>query len=172
MIKQVGGEPDTFEQIAFPQAERGVGDGGIVDDEVTFAARGAVVINEFNVLFDEGFGKFFGISNRGGCKDELRLCAVEIRHPFESADDVGDMRAEDPAIGVGFVNDDEFQVREEVAPVGVMRQDSRVEHVGIGQDDAGVFTNGRAVGLRSVAIVDAAIGRVCKLIVFERSNRS
>ena len=55
------------------------------------------------------------------------------------------MRAEDSAIGVGFVNDDEFQVAEKVTPVGVMRQNARVEHVGIAQDDAGVFANGGAV---------------------------
>ena len=39
------------------------------------------------------------------------------------------MRAKDPAIGMGFVNDNVFEVGEEVAPVGMMRQDARMEHI-------------------------------------------
>ena len=55
------------------------------------------------------------------------------------------MRAEDSAIGVGFVNDDEFQVAEKVAPVGVMRENPCVKHIGIAQHDAGVLADGGAL---------------------------
>ena len=99
----------------------------------------------------------------------MRVCTIEIRHTFEPADDIGNMRAKDTAIGVGFIDDDKAQVGEEVAPVGVMRQDARVKHVGIGQNDARILADGGAVFLRSVAIIDGSVIRfqdvstICKL---------
>ena len=67
------------------------------------------------------------------------------------------MRAEDAAIGVSFINDDEAQIGEEIAPVGVMRQNPRVKHVGVAQHDARVLADGRAVFLRGVTIVDGGV---------------
>ena len=55
------------------------------------------------------------------------------------------MRAEDSAVGMGFVNDDELQAAEKVAPVGVMRENACVKHVGIAQYNACVFADGGAL---------------------------
>ena len=82
------------------------------------------------------------------------ICAIELCHTLEPANDIGNMRAEDSAVGVGFVDDNEFEVGKKIAPVGVMRQDTRVQHVWICENDAGSFTNGRAMRLRRVTVVD------------------
>ena len=105
-------------------------------------------------LFDESFCELLWIPDRGRGQDELRRCAVKICHAFDAPDHVGDVRAEDSSIGMSLINDDELQVREELQPVGVMRQDARVQHIGVGQHDARVLADGGAILLRSIAIVD------------------
>ena len=114
---------------------------------MTLAARGAVFVDQRDGRLDQFFGQFLRVADGGGGEDELRICAVKGRHAFQAPDDIGHVRAEDPAIGVQFVDDHEFQVAEEVGPVGVMGQDTGVQHVGIGQQDAGVLADGRAVAL-------------------------
>ncbi len=44
---------------------------------------------------------------------------------------VGEVAAEDAAVGVQLVDDDEAEVLEQADPLGVMRQDPRVQHVGV-----------------------------------------
>ena len=95
-----------------------------------------------NSFFDQPLCQFLWISNRGGGQNELRSCAIEIRHPFEPADHIGNMGTKHAPIGMGFIDDNETQVGEEVAPVGVMRQDPGMEHVRIGQYDTRVPANG------------------------------
>lgn len=46
---------------------------------------------------------------------------------------------------MGFVDDDEFEIGEEFSPIGVVRQDARMQHVGILQHDAGGFADGGAM---------------------------
>ena len=64
------------------------------------------------------------------------------------------MRTKNASVGMRLVDDDVFQVGEEVAPVGMMREDARVKHVGVGEHNAGIFTDGRTLRLGSVAVVD------------------
>ena len=70
-----------------------------------------------------------GVRDRGRGEQELRLGAVDPREPPQPAQDVRDVRAEDAAVDVRLVDDDEAEVVEEVAPQVVSRQDADVEHV-------------------------------------------
>src|SRR5207253_3110471 len=54
---------------------------------------------------------------------------VDPRQPPQAPQDVGDVRAEDAAVDVRLVDDDEAEVVEEVAPEVVAREDADVEHV-------------------------------------------
>jgi hypothetical protein len=65
------------------------------------------------------------------------------------------MRAEDAAIGVGLIDDHVAQAAEELIPVGVVRQDAGMQHVWVGQYDAGILADGGAVLLRGVAVIDS-----------------
>ena len=123
---------------------------------MTRPARRAVFVDQVDRFFDQTFGQLLRITNRGGGQDELRPRTVELRHPLQSAKHIGDVRAKDAAVGMGLVDDHIFQAAEEIEPVGVMRQDPGVQHIRVGEHDAGVFADGRAVLLRSVAVIDGS----------------
>ena len=52
-----------------------------------------------------------------------------------------------------FINDDEFQIHKQFLPLGVMRQNARVQHVGIGDNNVPLPANGLARVVGGVAIV-------------------
>ena len=82
------------------------------------------------------------------------------RHAEEPPEHVGDVRAEDAAVGVKLVDDDVAEVLERARPARVMREDPGVEHVGVRHDDpAALARRAPRVG-RRVAVVDdrATIG--------------
>src|SRR5687768_18104462 len=58
------------------------------------------------------------------------------------------------SVDVCLVDDHQRQVREEVAPPGVVRQDADVQHVRIGEDHVRAAPDGGAVPLGGVAVVD------------------
>ena len=62
--------------------------------------------------------------------------AVEGGDAFQPPDHVADVAAEHAAVAVHLVDHDVFEAREEGDPLGVVRQDAGVEHVGIADDDA------------------------------------
>ncbi len=63
------------------------------------------------------------------------------------------MASEDPAVGVHFVDHDVPQVLEELHPLGVVRQDAAVEHVGVGHHQMAARADGFARVLRCVSVV-------------------
>ena len=63
------------------------------------------------------------------------------------------MAAVDAAIVVQLVDHDVAQVLERLGPLGVVRQDARVQHVGIGEHHVGALADGAARVLRRVAVV-------------------
>ena len=85
--------------------------------------------------------------------DERRARAVEGADALQAPDDVGDLAAEQAAIRVQLVDDDEVEAREEPAPARVVRQQARVEHVGVGHHDVPAFADGGAPARRGVAVV-------------------
>ena len=95
-----------------------------------------------------------GVADGGGGQDELRLGAVEGGHPAQSAQHVGHVAAEDAPVGVGFVDDHVAEVEEEVAPAFVVGQDTHADHVGVGEEHAGLLPGQPARGGGGVAVVD------------------
>jgi hypothetical protein len=63
------------------------------------------------------------------------------------------MAAEHPAIGVQLVHHHVAEVLEEVHPLGVMRQDPRVQHVRVGEDEIRARPHRPPCVLRGVAVV-------------------
>ena len=72
---------------------------------------------------------------------------------LEPPQHVGEVAAEDAAVRVELVDDDVAEVLEEVHPLGVMRQDSRVEHVGVGEHEVGPRAHRASRVLRRVPVV-------------------
>ena len=64
------------------------------------------------------------------------------------------MRAEDAAVDVRLVDDDVAEVREDVSPAVVVREDADVEHVRVREDDVRPLADLPAPLARRVAVVD------------------
>ena len=86
---------------------------------------------------------------------------VEGAYPLQAPDDVGDLASEQSSVGVELVDDHKLQAREKAAPPGVVRQQSGVQHVGVGHDDVAAFADGGPATGRRIAVVrvDANLDR-------------
>ena len=100
-----------------------------------FAARRTALVDQLHRTSDERLRKLGRIGDRRGAADELRVGAVEPAQAKKPADDVGQVGAEHAAIGVNLVDNDVAQVLKQLDPLGVVRQDARMQHIRIGDDD-------------------------------------
>ena len=73
--------------------------------------------------------------------------------PLEAPEDVRQVAPEDAAIGVQLVDDDEAQVLEQLRPARVVRQDARMQHVGIAEHHVGTGPDRASRVLRRVTVV-------------------
>ncbi len=93
------------------------------------------------------------VPDRGRAADDHRMAAVVRADAQQPAQDVRDVAAEDAAVCVQLVDDDEAQLLEQLEPFGVVGQDRRVEHVRIGDHDLTGGADRRADRRRRVAVV-------------------
>ena len=101
-------------------------------------------------------GQVGRVGDGGRAHDEHRPRAVKGADPLQAAHDVGHVRAEDAGVvmgGVQLVDDHVFQVFEQAGPLGVVRQDARMQHVGVGDHDLRLLADGLAHAGRRVAVV-------------------
>ena len=154
------------DQLRVPERDRPLGRG-----------RG-VAVDHRRRLAEQRLGELRRVRDRGRGEDELRLRSVGAREPAEAPEDVADVRAEDAAVDVRLVDDDEAEVREHVAPAVVVRQDADVEHVRVGQDDVRPLADLPAPLALGVAVVDRRLHALdaeglqrARLILRERLRR-
>ena len=147
------GHARGFVHIAAADAEIAIDHRRIVKDEEFFGGGRAIFFDDLDLVFDQLRGEFAGIGDRRGAADELRLRAIEFGDAAQAPQNVGQMAAEDAAVGVQFVQDDVAQIFEEARPFGVVRQDAGVQHVWIREDDVAAFADGFAGVAGRVAIV-------------------
>ena len=93
------------------------------------------------------------VCHRGGTADEDGVLPVEPADPFQAPEHIGHMASEDAAIRVKFIDDHVLQIGKKLLPFRVMRQDSRVQHVGIGDDNIPLLADGLTGIVRCVAVV-------------------
>lgn len=97
------------------------------------------------------------ISNGGGAADELREAPLSFSMQEAQADqpseDARNVRSKDACVHVGFVDHYVFEVSEELTPFLVLREEGGVEHIGIREEDAGVFADILAVCEGGVTVV-------------------
>ena len=115
----------------------------------------AVAVDEREVVeARQALGELHRVGDRRGGEQEARLGAVGGGEAAQAPQHVGDVRAEHAAVDVRLVDDDDGEVREQVAPGGVVGQDPDVEHVGVGEDEVRAPADRRALLARRVAVVD------------------
>ena len=106
----------------------GVAQGRLPQGQGALPGGGSVVGDGHDVVglgTDEsgrGEGRL-GRRRRGAQDDRLRAARAQARHePQEAAQHEGDVRPQDPAVGVALVDDDVAQAPQETAPALVARQ--------------------------------------------------
>ena len=151
-------------EVRPPDAEFLVDDGWIDEQEQLLAARRAAVVDEREGLLRQPLGQLARIRDSRRRTDEDRVRPVVAADALQAAQHVGQVTAEHAAIGVELVDDDEAEVLEQLRPLGVVRQDPRVQHVGVAQHDVRARANRAARVLRGVAVVredaDLGLGRL------------
>ncbi len=153
MFQEARRDPLRFDYGAASDAQLGVDERGVVDQEVTFPARRRVLIDQGHGRLDQARRQLGRVADRGGGRDELRLAAVEPADATQATQDVRHMRAEDAAVGVHLVDDDIAQVGEEAVPARVVGQDADVEHIWVAQHHARGAADGGAFRWRRVSVV-------------------
>ena len=175
---QLREEPRGIAERARAQAELGVEERRVPDDDLALGARRRVAVDDGRSLSRELERQLAGVRDRRGREQELGLGLVDPREPAKPAQDVGDVRPEDAPIDVRLVDDDVAEVREDVSPAVVVREDADVEHVRVREDDVRPLADLPAPLSRRVAVVDrrlepfeAKLGQRPRLVLRERLRR-
>ena len=138
---------------AFADSKLTVDDRRIVKHKMPLAHRGAVLVDQGNRTAGQRLGQFFRIGNRCAAQDELRMASVEFAQAQQTAQDVGQVAAENAPVGMDFVDNDILQVFKELDPFRMMRQDAGMQHVRIGHDDVPGLAHGAPRRSRGIPVI-------------------
>ena len=128
--------------------------------EVAPRARRAVLVDHPERPVEKRLHMLAGVADGRRAADELRPRAVHGADAQQASEDVGDVRAEGPAVGVHLVHDDVLEAAQKVAPAPVVvGQDARVQHVGVGDHKVGALHDLGALLARRVAVEGAQRAR-------------
>ena len=124
------------------------------EDEMPFCLRGATFMNDVDgslLLADELLSEFLGVGD--GCRkqNELRGAAIKAADPLKTPENLRHVAPENPPVRVHFIDNHEPQLLPEGFPLGVVRQQSIMEHVRIGEQDVGM------IGLESWSLIGSGI---------------
>ena len=144
---KLSGQALRLQESAAPDAQFPVDNRRVVKDKMLCGARSPAPVNQCNRLFDQRPGQLRGVGYGGGTEDKEGRSSVKAADPLQPADHVGHVAAEDAAVLVHLVDDNKFQVLKEFHPLGMVGQDSRVEHIGIGDHDMAALPDGLALSL-------------------------
>ena len=130
-----------------------VDDRRVDEEEELLAARRAALVDELERFPGQPFGQLARVGDRRRRTDEHRIRSVVAAHALQPAQDVRQMAAEHAAIRVQLVDHDEAQVLEQLRPARMVRQDPRVQHVGIAEHDVRLAADRAPRVGRRVAVV-------------------
>src|SRR5207245_2882114 len=122
-------------------------------DKSFIRGRGAVRIEHLDFGFEQTRGQLAGVGDGRRATNELRIAAIEMRDAAQPAKNVAQVASENSAVGVQLVEDNVTQIFEEPRPSRVVWQNSRVQHVRIGENDVALFADRFARVGRRVAVI-------------------
>ncbi len=134
-------------------AELPVHDRRVDEEEELLAARRAALVDQLERPLGQPLGQLARVGNGRRRADEHRVGPVVPADAAQPPQHVREVAAEHAAVRVQLVDDDEAQVLEQPGPLAVMRQDPRVQHVGVGQHHLRPRADGAPRVLRRVAVV-------------------
>ena len=147
-------QPRRLAERARADAELLVEQRRVPERDRPLGPRRGVALDDREVDPDERPGELRRVRDRRRGEQELRVGAVDARHPAQAAQHVADVRAEDAAVDVRLVDDDVGEVREHVAPAVVVGKDADVEHVRVREHEVRPLADLPAALRLGVAVVD------------------
>ena len=153
VLQELERDAARFGQVRSADAELGIHHRRVDEEEELLPARRAALVDELERLPGQPFRQFAGVRDRRRRADEHRVRPIVPAHALQPAQDVREMAPEHAAIGMQLVNHDEAQVLEELRPARMVRQDPRVQHVGIAEHDVRLAADRPARVGRRVAII-------------------
>jgi hypothetical protein len=132
----------------------------IKEREKFFTARRAAGRHQLERPLGQPLRELARIGDRGGRTDDLRIGAIVPCDPSQASEDVAQVAAEDAAIRVQLVDHDIAEVFEQLRPARMVRQDPRMEHVGVAEHDMRARANRPARIRLRVAVVSVYANRV------------
>ena len=158
------GDPLAGEQRRRSNPELLVGDGWVQDQDVLPPSGSAVVVDQLDRCLEKPLRQIPRVGDGGAGTDEDGIRAVMAADASQPSHHVGHVAAEQPAVGVELVDDDEAQVLEKLEPLRVVRKDRGVEHVRVGDDHLPRTADHAAHVGRCVAVVgvrlETDVGRI------------
>ena len=148
-------------QVASPDAEIAVHHRRIVENEKLLRRRRAVLFHHFHAALDQLLRQLARIRNRRRAANKLRPRPVKFRDAPKPAQHIRQVAPENSAVRVQLIQHDVFQVLEYARPLRVVWQDSRVQHVRVGQNYVPALADRPARVRRRVAV----IGKHAKAVV-------
>ncbi len=152
-LQEFRGDAAGFAQVRPADAELMIDDRRIDEDEEFLAAGRAAAIDELEGLLGKAFGELLRVRDRRRRAQEHRIRAVVPADAAEPPEHVAEVAAEDAPIRVELVDDHVPEILEQLRPPGMMRQDARMDHVWIAEDEMRPRANRPARILRCVAVV-------------------
>ena len=107
---ETGQQPRRLAERARPQSELGVEQRRVPERDRPLGSGRGVVLDDRRVFSCERMRELAGVRDRRRREQELRLGAVDPREPAQPPQDVRDVRAEDAAVDMRLVDDDEAEV--------------------------------------------------------------
>ncbi len=132
---EIGHQSRGLAESACAQAELLVLERRVPEGDRSLGPRSGVARDHGHVHSEQGLRELVRVRDRGRREQELRLGPVDRGRPAQPAEDVRHVRAEHPAVDVRLVHDHVAEVLEDVPPAVVVREDSHMEHVRVGEDD-------------------------------------
>ena len=171
-------DPQGFVDVAAADAKIAVDHRWVVEDEEFFSGGRAARVQHVHLCFQQARGQLARIGDGRGGANELGPGAIEARDASQTPQNVTEVAAENPAVSVQLVEHDVAEVLEQSRPAGVMRQNSGVQHVRVGQDDMALLADGLArvrgrvavVGEHAEAVPQALreVVQFCELVLCQR----
>ena len=138
-----------------PRAERLVGQGWVPHRDLPPRCRRVVAVDQLHILqARQALRELARVRDCRRRQQEARRGPVCRRDPSQAAQHVRDVRPENPAVDVRLVDHHHREVREQLAPGAVIREDPEVQHIRVAQHHVRAPADLRARLARRVAVVD------------------
>ncbi len=140
-----------------PEAELPVEQRRVPEHDGALGPWGGVVADHGHRLAEQRCAQLARVRDRRRREHELRLGAVDAGEAPQAAQDVRHVRPEHTAVHVCLVDDHVAEIREDVAPAVVIRQEADVDHVRVGENHVRPLADLLSLLGRRVAVVDSRL---------------